>query len=232
MQAIIVAAGEGNRLRPLTESRPKAMIEIDNISLIHRSLVILKDEGVSEIAIVVGYRGEMIQEHLAEFNITWFSNPRYQSTNNMASLHIALSFITEDFLYLHSDLIYDPQLIRQIVTDKNPNVLLVEKKACNEEDMKVRVDRGVLVESNKEIPLFESYGEWTGIAKFSSAFSRQLFKYISILLEQGHQQAYDTLAFTGLARSGNPIHIAEFTGLPWIEIDTWDDLEQARQLFS
>lgn len=232
MQAIIVAAGEGNRLRPLTENRPKALIDIGDSSLIARSIGILQDEGVSDIGLVVGYRGEMIKEHLAEFKITWFLNPLYQSTNNMASLRLALPFIKEDFLYLHSDLIYDPQLLQQIVVDKNPEVLLVERKACNEEDMKVKVEGGVLVESGKEIPLTESFGEWTGIAKFSSSFAEVLLERIAILMEQGHQQAYDTLAFSELARDGHTISIAEFAGLPWVEIDTWEDLEQARQLFN
>jgi choline kinase len=232
MQAIIVAAGEGNRLRPLTETRPKALLDIGDRSLITRSIGNLQEVGVSDIALVVGYREEMIKEHLAEFEITWFSNPIYQGTNNMASLRLALPFIKENFLYLHSDLIYDPQLLQQIVVDKNPNVLLVERKSCNEEDMKVKVEGGVLVESNKEIPLTESFGEWTGIAKFSSSFSEVLHKRISILMEQGHQQAYDTLAFTELVRDGHTISIAEFTGLPWVEIDTLEDLEHARQLFS
>ncbi|MFC1583896.1 hypothetical protein ACFL4U_04340, partial [Candidatus Neomarinimicrobiota bacterium] len=141
-------------------------------------------------------------------------------------------FIKETFLYLHSDLIYDPQLLQQIVVDANPNVLLVERKSCNAEDMKVKVEGGALVESNKEIPLTESFGEWTGIAKFSLSFAEVLLERIDILMEQGHQQAYDTHAFTELAREGHTISIAEFDGLPWVEIDTWEDLEQARQLFS
>ncbi|MFC1535548.1 NTP transferase domain-containing protein [Candidatus Neomarinimicrobiota bacterium] len=232
MQAIIVAAGEGTRLRPLTESRPKALLDINDRSLITRSIGILQDVGVTDFALVVGYREEMIKEHLAELEITWFSNPLYQSTNNMASLRIALPFIKETFLYLHSDLIYDPRLLQQIVVDSNPNVLLVERKSCNAEDMKVKVEGGILVESNKEIPLAESFGEWTGIAKFSSSFAEVLLMRIGILMEQGHQQAYDTLAFTELAREGHTISIAEFDGLPWVEIDTWEDLEQARQLFS
>jgi choline kinase len=150
----------------------------------------------------------------------------------MASHRLALPFIKETFLYLNSDLIYDPRLLQQIVVDTNSNVLLVERKSCNEEDMKLKVEGGVLVESNKEIPLTESFGEWTSIAKFSSSFAEVLLKRIGILMEQGHQHAYDTLAFTELARDGHTMCIAEFVGLPWVKIDTWEDLEQARQLFS
>lgn len=231
MQAIIVAAGEGTRLRPLTEDCPKALLEVGGKSLITRSIEILHAQGVADIILVVGFREEKIKEHLAAFQISWLSNPSYQSNNNMASLRLALPFIKENFLYLHSDLIYAPQLLQQIVADQGPNVLLVERKSCNEEDMKVKVEAGVLLESNKEIALAESFGEWTGIAKFSSPFAKVLAEQIDILLKQGHQKAYDTLAFTQLARKGHTINISPFTGLPWIEIDTLDDLEQARTLF-
>jgi choline kinase len=132
---------------------------------------------------------------------------------------------------LHSDLIYTPQLLQQIIAYKSPNVLLVERKSCNEEDMKVKVEAGVLIESNKEIPISESFGEWTGIAKFSSQFAEVLSGQIDILLKQGHEKAYDTLAFTQLAQQGHAISIAQFIDLPWMEIDTLDDLKQARALF-
>lgn len=231
MQAIIVAAGEGSRLRPLTEDCPKALLEVGGKSLITRNVEILYEHGVKDIIVVVGYRQEKIKEHLAASQISWLSNPDYKSNNNMASLRIALPFIKDNFLYLHSDLIYTPQLLQQIVADKSPNVLLVERKSCNEEDMKVKVEAGVLVESNKEIPIAESFGEWTGIAKFSSPFAEVLSSQIDILLKQGHQKAYDTLAFTQLARKGHAISIAQFADLPWIEIDTLEDLELARVLF-
>jgi len=231
MQAIIVAAGEGRRLRPLTVDQPKALLKIGGQSLISRSVELLVDAGVSDIAVVVGYRKEMIRDHLAGYPVTCYFNPFYRITNNMASLWFAQAALKDGFLYLHSDLIYDPRLLQQLIGSRQPDTLLVEQKVCVEEDMKVKVAGGHLAASSKEIPLEEAFGEWTGLARFSAPFGRKLFDQIGLLLEEGHLQAYDTQAFTELAKAGHTIEILAFTALPWVEIDTPDDLEQARRLF-
>ncbi len=231
MQAVIVAAGEGRRLRPHTEDRPKALLQVQGRSLISRSIEQLMDAGVADIAAVVGYRKEMLMDHLDDYPVTFYFNPFYRITNNMASLWFAQAFVRDDFLYLHSDLIYDAQLLRRLIDGPQLNALLVERKACGLEDMKVKVDGSRLVASNKEIPLDEAFGEWMGLARFSISFAKVLFERIGLLMEQGHQQAYDTLAFTELAKEGHTIEIVAFTDLPWVEIDTPDDLKQARRLF-
>ncbi|MFB0516668.1 MAG: NTP transferase domain-containing protein [Candidatus Neomarinimicrobiota bacterium] len=231
MQAIIVAAGEGRRLSPLTKDRPKALLEVQGQSLISRSVGLLMDAGISDLALVVGYRKEMLMDHLADYPVTFHFNPFYRITNNMASLWFARSFVREDFLYLHSDLIYDPRLLHQLVDSGQPDTLLVERKACASEEMKVTVKDARLVASSKEIPLTEAFGEWTGLARFSPSFGGILFDRIGALIEDGHLMAYDTFAFTELAKEGHAIGITAFTDLPWVEIDTPDDLQLARRLF-
>ena len=231
-QAIIVAAGVGSRLRPLTNDRPKCLIEVDGQSILRRSMQLMIDQGVSDIAVVVGYRREMIVEHLRDFPVTFFYNPFYRITNNMASLWFAATFIKGDFIYSHSDVVCDASLLTMLIEDERRNVLLVEKKDCGAEEMKVQVVNGRLVASSKEISRKECFGEWTGLAGFSADFGTKLMETIGLLIEQGHQMAYDTLAFTELAGEGRVIEIASFTGLPWVEIDSVDDLNQARELFA
>jgi choline kinase len=231
MQAVIVAAGEGRRLRPLTLKRPKALLEVQGQTLISRSVESLIKAGISDIAIVVGYRREMIMAHLKAHPISFIYNPFYPITNNMASLGFTSSFVNDDFLYLHSDLIYDEQILRRFLDSGQPNSLLVEKKHCEAEDMKVTLQGGRLIASSKEIPLKDAFGEWTGIARFSAVFGELLFHKIGRLVEQGHLMAYDTRAFTQLAQEGHPIEISAFTDLPWVEIDTWDDYQRAQDLF-
>ncbi|UCD36944.1 MAG: phosphocholine cytidylyltransferase family protein [Fidelibacterota bacterium] len=231
MQAIIVAAGEGRRLRSVINDRPKAMLEIQGQSLITRSVDHLMEAGITDIAVVVGYRRKMLIQHLEGFPITFYHNPAFATNNNMASLAYALPHIKDDFIYLHSDLIYDGQLLQMLINCPHPNTLLVEQKPCEAEDMKVRVESGRLVESSKDIPLQAAFGEWTGIAKFNPTFAEALAHKINTLVGQGNRMAYDTLAFTELVEEGDPIDILPFTGLPWVEIDTPEDLQRARELF-
>ncbi|MCH7497642.1 MAG: phosphocholine cytidylyltransferase family protein [Candidatus Marinimicrobia bacterium] len=231
MQAIIVAAGTGRRLRPLTDDRPKALLELQGRSLIRRSVEQLLGVGVQAIAVVVGYLKEQMVEHLEGLPVTYFENPDYEHTNNMASLWHASSFVRETCLYLHSDLIFDDRLLRQLAESSLPDALLVEEKVCDAEDMKVAVRNGRLVAASKELPAAETFGEWTGMAKFSRPYWDALMAQIETLLAQGQRQAYDTLAFTELARQGRAVGIESFTGWPWAEIDTPADLEAARRLF-
>jgi len=231
MQAVIVAAGLGRRLRPLTNDRPKALLEVGGKSLITRSVENILDRDISDIAVVVGYQKEMIVEHLRGHPVTFIYNPFYKITNNMASLWFAQGFVKEDFVYLHSDVILDLGLFRRLVDDATPNALLVEKKPCGAEEMKVKVQGTKFVASSMEIPLTETFGEWTGLAKFSASFGETLFARFGQLIEQGHLKAYDTVAFTELAREGAEIEIVDFAGQPWVDIDFLEDFEKARNLF-
>lgn len=230
-QAIIVAAGVGSRLRPLTDDRPKSLIEVDGQSMLRRSIQLMIEHGINDIAVVVGYRKEMIMEHVRDFPVTFFYNPFYRITNNMASLWFASPFIKGDFIYSHSDIVYDATLLTMLMEDKGENVLLVEKKECRAEEMKVQVRDGRLVASSKEIPREESFGEWTGLARFSADFGAELMETIGLLIEQGYQMAYDTLAFTELAGEGHIIEIIPFENVPWLEVDTKNDLKHARKAF-
>ena len=150
----------------------------------------------------------------------------------MASLWFAASFIKGDFIYSHSDIVYDESLLAMLVEDERENVLLTEKKACGAEEMKVQVHARRLVASSKEIPHENSFGEWTGLAKYSARFGVILMETIGLLIEQGHLMAYDTLAFNQTVENGYIIEIASFENVPWLEVDTADDLKRAREMFS
>ncbi len=231
MQAVIVAAGQGRRLQPVISDRPKALLELQGASLISRSLALLRGHGIEDIAVVVGYHQEQISSHLQGQPVTYLYNPFYGFTNNMASLWFAQGFVRGDFLYLHGDLIFEPQLLAQLVHSDHPDALLVEEKVCDEEDMKVSVNAGRLVASSKELAAEETFGEWTGLARFSASLAGALMEQIGALLEAGRRPAYDTEAFTALAGAGHELAIESFTGIPWAEIDTPEDLEAARRLF-
>ena len=230
-QAVIVAAGLGRRLKPYTDDRPKALIEINGASMIRNSIDIMLDSGVEEIIVVVGYKKEMIENHLRDYPVRFVHNPFYAITNNMASLWFAAPMLKGGFLYAHSDLVYDPLLMHSVVNSQYENALLVEEKRCGEEEMKVIAHDGMLVESGKLLDPTNCVGEWTGIARFSHKFSLTLMTRIGALLEAGHLQEYDTFALTQLAREGEPIHIIGFHDQPWMEIDTVEDLQAARELF-
>lgn len=231
MKAVIVAAGKSTRMYPLTLNRPKALLEIGELTIIERSIDNLRKNKIEDIIVVVGCLRDQFMEKL-KGKITFVHNPFYAITNDMASLWFAECFVNNDtFLYLHSDLVYHPDIIKRCIDTDGDIVMVIDRKDCDEEDMKVKVRDGFLWESNKELPLDEAYGEWIGIAKFSILGSKLMFEEIDNILSSGKFLEYDTYAFTNLAKKGNKIKICLTDGLPWIEIDFLSEYEKAQEIY-
>jgi len=233
-KAVIVAAGLSSRLYPLTKDKPKGLLPFHNTTILERSVQMIRNLGISEIAIVVGYLKEQMLETFDE-SVTYIENKRYEQTNNMYSLTLAQDFVKNDsFLYLHGDIVYSEQDLSAFVNQQEASIydasLLVGYGEVDEESMKVRVtNERLLIESNKLIPVQESAGEWIGAAVFSN--SEAVFNEMQNLVSTGHEQDYDTLALSNLTKEGYTVLCYPTTG-PWIEIDFVSDYEKAKVLFS
>jgi choline kinase len=151
------------------------------------------------------------------------------SHNDMASLWFAKDFVgASDFVYLHSDLLYHPDILAMTVASQAEIALAVEETVCDEEMMKVRVAGLDLLESSKDVPLDQAFGEWTGIAKFTNSGWQKYLPEVEQLLAEGHFNVYDTVAMNRLVQRERAIQIVPFKGLPFTEIDFPKDLRKAR----
>lgn len=228
LKAVIVAAGESKRLQPLSKEFPKCFLKVGKHPLIRYSLEALKSCGIQEIAFVVGYKKEYFTEQLGN-DYKYIFNPFYATTNNMVSLWFAKDFIAgSDFIYLHSDILYHPEILAKTIVDNSEIALAVEETNCDEEMMKVRVEGRVLIESSKSIPLEEAFGEWVGIAKFTSTGWKKYLIKTEELLSEGAFNAYDTSAMNRLVEKEKIIRIVSFKDLPFVEVDSPKDLKKAR----
>jgi len=228
LKAVIVAAGESRRLQPLSKGFPKCFLKVGRHPLIIYSLEALKNCGIDDIAFVVGYKKEYFTEKLGN-DYKYIFNPFYSTTNNMVSLWFAKDFISgSDFIYLHSDILYHPKILAMIISDNSEITLAVKETNCDEEMMKVRVEGRDLIESSKSIPLNEAFGEWVGIAKFTSTGWEKYLIKIEELLSEGAFNVYDTAAMNRLVEKEKNIRIVPFKGLPFIEVDSPEDLKIAR----
>jgi choline kinase len=232
MKAIIVAAGEGKRIASITKGSPKCLLPVNGVPLIDRTIAQLSAAGIRDIGIVVGYKKEDIIAHL-KTPVTYIENPEYQTTNNMASLFCAKTFVyNEAFVYVHADVIMDDSVLVKIMQQKGDIMLAIDAKPCDTEAMKVRVEKGHIVESSKEIPLDKSAGEWIGLISFSVNGGTAFFDEAQcVLKEKKYSMKYDTFVITRLARLGFPISLCDITGMPWVEIDFPEDFERAERLF-
>jgi choline kinase len=228
-KALIVAAGLGMRLRPATATIPKALLEVGGTPLIRRSVDILNRYGVTDVNVVVGYRQCQIRRELGE-RANYIVNLDYEATNNMASMHLGWPAVAgQPFLYLHSDLWYSPEIIEIALNQPGDVCFLVEQKLCGDEEMKVRVEKGLLVEADKAIPPAQARGEWLGITKFEPAGAAIYLAEVEKALTRS-RTLYDCAVVSDLARQGVPLNYADIGKLSWAEIDTPEDLAYAQDL--
>lgn len=233
-KAVIVAAGLATRLHPLTLSCPKSLLAIDGETLLARSVRLLRENGIVDVGVVVGYRAAMIAEALGT-QITRIPNPFYRHCNNMGSLWMARDFVADaPFVYLHGDLIYSERLLGDFLKNGVSSWasvdLLTSFGPVDDEAMKVRIDDdGRLVESGKSIPSADAQGEWIGIAVIRRP--RSLFKTLERHLLNESLNDYDTAAFTTMAAAGEDLRCLPSGDEPWKEIDTLEDWESARSEF-
>jgi choline kinase len=231
MKAIILNAGKGGRLGTLTDDRPKCLVEVGGRPILDFQLDALRLAGVHDLVMVVGYRHEMIREHLQrypEFTVTWVDNPDYAETNTAYSLWLARHEMTGDFLYLNGDVLFHPELVRRLVAAPALNPLAVERKQCGDEEVKVLLDGTRITAIGKEIPPDKAYGEFIGVAKFSGTIA-PLFgttleevvfrdKLVKNYFETAVDRMLERSTFTAL----------DISDLPCIEIDFPEDLARAR----
>src|SRR5438128_56472 len=146
MQAIILAAGYGNRMRPLTFSTHKTMLEIAGRSVIEWIIDALLESNVSDITVVTGYRADDLQAHLMQsyprLEVRYVHNERYAQTNNIYSMALALESITieDDVILIESDLIFEPSVIRRLLASPHPTVALVDRYRTGMDGTVVTVD--------------------------------------------------------------------------------------------
>lgn len=237
--AIILAAGEGKRLKPLTNDLPKCLINIEGRTFLERSLRFLLSCGFQKVCIVTGYQTDKIahfvREHFESQSVRLCCNSLYANTNNAYSLWLALKKNRDrSFLLIDGDLLFEETLLNRFLEDRRQNLIAVEMELShlNEEAMKVVLDRnGIVQKISKEIPLDVAHGEFIGMAKFSKYWAhliRNKMKMMSLDVSF-HQQYYEDLIQSLLTS------LPELYALPtkphsWIEVDTLEDLKKASMM--
>ena len=236
MKAIILAAGMASRLRPLTLHTPKSLLTIDGKSLLQRSMDALIQNGIKDFVIVTGYLHEKIEAFVKEqyadtISVKFIYNNVYDSTNNIYSLWLARPEAEgEDFLLLDSDLLYDPQIITEVMANKAANVLTLIKHDLGEEEMKVVTDAdGVIKEISKTCNPSDAAGESLGIEKIGKEYSAALYTELEVMMNTEHlENKFYELAFERLIPQGHTYNVLDVSHLFSCELDTVEDFENAK----
>ncbi|MHB8078163.1 MAG: phosphocholine cytidylyltransferase family protein [Candidatus Krumholzibacteriia bacterium] len=235
---MLLVAGRGERLRPLTDTRPKCLLEVGGEPLIARAVDLLGERGITRFTIVDGWLGEQVRDTLtARFPADWFRfvrNAAWAGTNNAYSLWLARYEKPEPLLLLDGDLAFAPEVLDLLLDDSRPNRLLLRSEGgLGDEEMKVRLRADETVDDlGKALPPDEAAGESVGIELFSPEFALKLFAALERRVQAGpgREEFYEA-AFVELIRAGERVHALDIGDLACLEIDTAEDLARARQLF-
>lgn len=239
MKAVILAAGIGSRLRPLTNDKPKCLVRICGKSLLEYQLDAHRVAGVKDIYIVVGYEAQAVRDyckHIKDLNIHIVESVNYETTNNMYSLYLLREHLKgEAFILNNADLAIDNEIVNKMVQDKRQDLIMVDTSQYNDESMKISVDKkGVITDISKKIDEKNSYGCSIDYYKFSPETSKTLFAEVERTVEKEENlNQWTEVALQELmqarAISMEPIHT---DGLRWMEVDNYEDLAIADMLFS
>ena len=226
-KAIILAAGNGSRLRPLTNDRPKCLLDVGGLPLIDHQLNTLSRYDVTDVLVVIGYCGQAIRRHLGN-RVRYLNNERYASTNSLYSLWLARDDLDSGALILNSDVLALPLLFDRLLHSPAPDAILVERgEGFDPEDMKVTLNGTYVVDFGKNLPPERAHAHNVGVAKFSVKGAARLSECLEHLVVSGHENDWVPVAYREFA-SRWPLAAVTTDGLPWIEIDYAEDLTRAR----
>lgn len=244
MQAIILAAGMGKRLKDLTKDRTKCMVKVNGVTLIERMLRQIDALNINKIVVVVGYHGQELIEFISSLNIQtnieFIDNKIYDKTNNIYSLYMAKNdLLSDDTLLFESDLIFEDAVLQRIVNDPHPNLTLVSKYESWMDGTVVTIDEdnnitNFLGKNNFNFNHIEDYYKTVNIYKFSKAFSNS--HYVPFL-EAYSKALGNNEYYEQVLKVITPLEKPEIKALPldnerWYEIDDIQDLDIAESIFT
>lgn len=244
MQAIILAAGMGKRLKELTRGNTKCMVEVNGVTLIERALRILDKKGLSQIVIVVGYEGQKLIEYIdglkIETPVVYVNNPVYYKTNNIYSLSLAKDYLCrEDTLLLESDLIFEESVIDAVLDDERPALALVDKFASWMDGTCMELDEADCIVNfipGKHLNFSdkENYYKTVNIYKLSKHFSENTYVPFLCAYEKamGENEYYESVIKLIAMLETKEFRAKRLEGQIWYEIDNVQDLNIAESLFA
>ncbi len=234
-RAIILSAGQGRRLLPFTEDRPKCLIEIAGQTVIEWQINGLFAAGIRDVTVVVGYGADQVERVLSERYgvgvISTVFNPFFEVADNLASCWMARQAMQDEFLLLNGDTLFDlPVLQRLLEAPPRPITLAIDKKpSYDSDDMKVCLDGDRLTRVGKVLPLVQIDGESIGMMYFQpegAALFRQALE--EIMRKPEALQRWYLSVIDQLAQATGSVFVQSIEGLSWGELDFPADLEAAK----
>jgi L-glutamine-phosphate cytidylyltransferase len=240
VRVIILAAGQGKRLLPLTADVPKALLDIGGKTLVERQVEAFAENGLKDFVVITGYAADKMEAALAgiatrlDVQIRTIFNPFYAVADNLASCWLARSAMDTDFIQVNGDNVFRGDVVARLLANTTQDIAVAinRKDGFDADDMKVMLDGNRLTEVGKTLPVDTVDAEAIGFYMFRGKGVQAYVAELELAMRdpQGLKRWFPS-AVGSLAKK-TPIGTVDASGLRWSEVDFPVDLQQARALVS
>lgn len=233
MKALILAAGFGSRLAPITDTCPKSLVPVCGQPILLHQIENLHKNGITDITVISGYKADVLEAcvHALYPEIRIICSEDYATTNNMYSAYLAkASLYGQDFLMMNADVFFDASVITALLACPDANAIVTDIGNYIEESMKVVEENGKLVEISKQITPERALGSSIDVYKFSADGGKAFFDCCTDFIETQKQLKLWSEVALNEAMKFTSFHACPLVGR-WLEIDNHDDLAAAERLF-
>lgn len=243
MQAIILAAGMGKRLKELTSEATKCMVKVNGVAMIDRMMGHLDKLGLSRIVVVVGYEGQKLMDYIDALGVStpvvYVDNNIYNKTNNIYSLYLAKDYLVqEDTILLESDLVFEEAVLHKLIQHPYPSLVLVDKFESWMDGTVVTLDeqdniKSFVAKREFDFNRIDEYYKTVNIYKFSKEFSELYYvPFLEIYCKAlGTNEYYEQVLKVITFLDDPHIKAVKLNGEKWYEIDDVQDLDIAETIF-
>ncbi|WP_430404613.1 sugar phosphate nucleotidyltransferase [Hyphomonas sp.] len=237
MKAIILSAGRGSRLLPLTENIPKCLLPVRDTTLLGCQLDTLEAAGLRQATVVTGFMPGLVEAELASrkgpLKATPFFNPFFQVADNLASCWMVREQMDEEFLLINGDTLFEASLLHDVLSSPaRPIQVTIDRKASYDfDDMKVSLDGTRLKAIGKSLAQSDSHAESIGLLRFMGEGPGMFRAKIEQMLRtQDGISAWFLKAIDAIARTTGEVDTLSIQGRAWAEVDTVEDFEALASL--
>ena len=251
MKAIILAAGEGKRLRPLTNNTPKCLVNLFGKSLLQWQIETFRSCQIDDISVVTGYRSKLVDLPGLKF----FQNKKFETTNMVESLFCASQELSEQTIVSYGDIIFEKKVLDKLIQSKADFSVIVDKNwkryweirfdnpLNDAESLKIDTDDNITSIGKKTQKIDEIEGQYIGLMKFQNAGLEKIKKFYEKIKSQStnnsnplnplisFQQSFMTDFLQGLINDGCKLKAVEIEN-GWLELDTINDYNKYTELYS
>jgi len=234
MNYILLVAGKGRRLKPLTNNIPKCLFKLDKeTTVIERTIEMIKqNDNLANIIIVTGYLQNLVKKTVSSYNVTLIHNPFYKITNSIASLWFAKDYLKGETVIINGDIVVEEKIAKEILCcPVGEDKVLIDSSIKIDGDYNVQISNDKIVVMSKELKSY--FGEYAGVTMLTSDGATKLNSKVVSMIEKGHyDQWYENALVQMIFDEDYVLHFKDLSSYQWTEVDTVDDLLEAKRIYA